>query len=332
MIQGATGAGGVATVVKSLANGLMQQGCHVGQCASSPSEWRLLLSVARRSDVLLATHNFREAYVACAIGALLRKPVVVWFHGPLSEVLAQARAGFAKRLWLRWFYRCAAYFVFVSASSSQSFAQFMQGTAFRSKGLTVIPNALPPIAHPKAPLPPKLDGIVRIGYVGRLSPEKNPHLLIGMLRALPSRFQLTVVGDGPLRSDLEAASADLAQANRIRFLGHRSDIAAFYGTQDLTVLTSLYEGCAMAVLESLQAGVPCVAVPIPSLQEMLQEHAPYLLAETSTAAALAHAVEATLQHPAAELVQDLQKVMGHYQYSDFLQRWHTLLKSTVAAC
>lgn len=333
MIHGAPGAGGVATVVQSLADGLLQRGCQITHGPSSLAGWRLLLSAARQSQVLLATHNFRAAYVGWVMGALLRKPVVVWVHGPLSEVLEQAGASPGKRQWLRWFYRRAVHFVFVSESSKRSFERFMQGLPLQCKSATVIANALVPRSE-TGPSSRKNgnDGIVRIGYVGRLSPEKNPHLLIDLMRALPAHFQLTVLGDGPLRDQLETASTDLADSGRIRFLGHQADSAAFYGTQDLTVLTSRYEGCPMAVLESLQADVPCVGVPIPSLEEMLQDSAPYLLAKDGTADALAAAVVAVLERPRPQVAQDLQKTLVRYRHSDFVERWHQLLTHAAVAC
>ena len=279
---------------------------------------------------MLATHNFRPAYVAWALGVLLRKPVVVWFHGPLSEVLAQAGTSPSKRQWLRWFYRRAVHLVFVSNSSKRSFELFMQGLPMQCQSEAVIVNALPPRAA-TAPPSPRVDGTVHVGYVGRLSPEKNPHLLIEMMRALPARFRLTLLGDGPLRDELEAASCDLAQAGRIRFLGYQQDSAEFYATQDLTVMTSLYEGCPMVMLESLHAGVPCVGVPIPSLQEMTQEHAPYLMAKDNTASALADAVFATLNYPSQQRTLDLQRILTRYRHPDFVLRWHELLINA-AAC
>ncbi|RYF06884.1 MAG: glycosyltransferase [Comamonadaceae bacterium] len=330
MIHGAPVGGGVATVVESLTAGLRQSGCHVSHSSSSPAEWKTLLAAVRQSNVMLATHNFRPAYVAWALGVLLRKPVVVWFHGPLSEVLAQAGTSRSKRQWLRWLYRRAIHLVFVSHSSKRSFDLFMEGLPMQRESEAVIVNALLPRPE-TAPPSPRDDGTVHVGYVGRLSPEKNPHLLIEMMRSLPARFRLTLLGDGPLRGELEDASYDLAQAGRIRFLGYQQDSAAFYATQDLTVLTSLYEGCPMAMLESLQAGVPCVGVPIPSLQEMTQEHAPYLLAKDNTASALADAVFATLNYPSEQRTLDLQQILIGYRHADFVLRWHQLLVNA-AAC
>ena len=331
MVHGTPGAGGVATAVRSLSQALEQEGCQLLHACAAAADGASLLWAAARSDIIVATHNCRAAYVAWALGTLLRKPVVVWVHGPLSEVLSQAGASSAKRSWLRWFYRRPMDLVFVSASSRQSFAHFMQGTLLQPARQTVIVNALAPGGQEQR-LVARPDGVVRVGYVGRLSTEKNPHLLIAMMRALPGNFQLTVLGEGPLRQAMESAAEDLAAAGRVRFMGHQPATDAFYRTQDVTVVTSHYEGCPMTVLESLQAGVPCVAVPIPSLQEMLMEQAPYLLAQSGTAVALADAVLTTLQRPKPLRDADIEQVLSRYGYAEFKLRWHRLLSSAVYPC
>lgn len=333
MVHGAPGAGGVATVVRSLTAGLLHKGWHVTHAPASPMRWRTLLAMAKDSQVLLATHNFRAAYVAWLVGAVLRKPVVVWVHGPLNEVLEEAKASQLKRRWLRLFYqRRALHFAFVSDASRQSFNRFLGAQHPPKPGhQSIIANAVEP--HTKPPQPTSResqDDRVRIGYVGRLSPEKDPHLLIDLMHALPPQFHLTVLGDGPMRQELQAAAAPLIAEGRITWMGHRPDSAGFYATQDLTVLTSRYEGCPMAALESLAAGVPCFGVPIPALQEMFQHDAPYLLARDRTARALAEAIQAGLERPRALVQRDLNAVLTHYRHSDFVERWHQLLAQAAA--
>ena len=321
----------MATVARSLSKGLEQQGYTLVLGAVAAADTGALVLAAARSDIIVATHCFGVAYVAWALGTLLRKPVVVWVHGPLIDLLSLAGASNAKRWWLKWFYRRRVHLVFVSESSRQSFEQFMEGPARQLASRTVIVNALAGGGQiPRRP--PSSDGVVRIGYVGRLAPQKNPSLLLELMRALPENFHLAVLGDGPLREALESEAHDLVAAGRVRFMGYQSATDAFYAAQDLTVITSLYEGCPMTVLESLQAGVPCVAVPIPSLQEMLMEQAPYLLAQSGTAAALADAVLTALQRPKPLLDADMKRVLSRYGHTEFQLRWHSLLSSVARPC
>ena len=75
-----------------------------------------------------------------------------------------------------------------------------------------------------------------------------------------------------------------------------------------------------------------MAVPIPSLQEMLMEQAPYLLAQSGTAVALADAVLTTLQRPKPLRDADIEQVLSRYGYAEFKLRWHSLLSSAVYPC
>lgn len=146
------------------------------------------------TDVLLATHSFGPAYAAWALGRALGKPWVPWVHGPLQEVLDEARSTPAKRAWLRWLYRRVPRFVFISRHARTSLEGFL-GQPLPDARAHVIPNAL---RLPRAPLrtAPTASGTVELGYVGRLSPEKQPERLIAMLRLLPPRYRLSLRATG----------------------------------------------------------------------------------------------------------------------------------------
>lgn len=319
--------GGVRTISRTLCQALRQHGWAVRELALSESGWRQRWAAARQCDVLLASHNFRPAYLAWLLGALLRKPVLVWVHGPLQEVLVQARTGVFKRCWLRWLYRRVPYLVFVSRATRDSLLRFMQQPLGAHQHALVIANAVAQTAALDVVRPePSVDGIVQLGYVGRLSPEKQPGLLLSMLRLLPPRFRLTLVGDGPLRDELRQAGADLIANGRLTLAGAQPHGAALYTPWQLTVLASLYEGCPMTLLESLAAGVACVALPIAAIREVVAADAPYLLAHDVTARALADAVQAVCALPQRQLQLDMARVLARHQLDDFVQRWQAVLR------
>jgi len=100
-----------------------------------------------------------------------------------------------------------------------------------------------------------------LGHIGRFSPQKNHVLLLDafaqLVRIRPNA-RLLLVGDGPLRSEMERKAKSLGLAERVRFLGLRSDIPELLGTLDLFVLPSLYEGLGIVLIEAQAAGVPCL--------------------------------------------------------------------------
>lgn len=325
--------GGVRTISSTLCQALRQRGWTVRELALSESGWCQRWSAARQCDVLLASHNFRPAYLAWVIGMLLRKPMLVWVHGPLQQVLAQAQTGVLKRCWLRWLYRRIPYFVCVSHATRDSFLRFMQQPLGAHQHAVVIANAVAQSA-PTGTAPPELaaKAVIQLGYIGRLSPEKQPGLLLAMLRLLPPRFRLTLVGDGPLRDELRQAGADLIVNGRLTLAGAQPHGAALYTPWRLTVLASRYEGCPMTVLESLAAGVACVGVPIPAMREVLGDDAPYLLARDASAQALADAVQAVCALPQRQLQADMSRVLARHQLADFVQSWQAVLQQAAARC
>ena len=86
----------------------------------------------------------------------------------------------------------------------------------------------------------------------------------------------------------------------------------------------------MAVLESLAAGRPCVALPIPALREMLGPDMPYALARDCSAPALAQAVQTVCAMPHEQLARDMARVLRRYSPERFAQGWLRVLQE--AAC
>ncbi|GMK39898.1 putative glycosyltransferase EpsF [Paenibacillus sp. CCS19] len=100
-----------------------------------------------------------------------------------------------------------------------------------------------------------------LGHIGRFSPQKNHSLLLDafaqLLRIRPNA-RLLLVGDGPLRPEMERKAKSLGLGDRARFLGLRSDVPELLGTLDAFVLPSLYEGLGIVLIEAQAAGVPCL--------------------------------------------------------------------------
>lgn len=108
--------------------------------------------------------------------------------------------------------------------------------------------------------------------VGRLAPEKDLATLIRaaarVVAELPE-FELDIVGDGPLRTELEKQVADAGLARHVRLLGERHDVAALLGQAGLYVSSSLIEGVSLTLLEAMAVGLPVVATAVGGTPEVV---------------------------------------------------------------
>jgi glycosyltransferase involved in cell wall biosynthesis len=107
-------------------------------------------------------------------------------------------------------------------------------------------------------------------HVGRMDQQKNHMAMIRGFASLPARpkTRLLLVGDGPLRPEIERLIDELGAAERIDLLGIRSDIPRLHAAADIFLLPSLWEGRPVALMEALASGLPCVLSPIKQMTDV----------------------------------------------------------------
>jgi glycosyltransferase involved in cell wall biosynthesis len=337
-------------MTQTLQLALQEQGFEVTALPWQQTKFGELLYEARQSDILVASHNFGPTYCGVALKTLAHKPLVSWVHGPLLEVLQMSKASLWKRRWLKHVYGYVDRFVCVSQTTENSLLGFLSGSRAQTKdnshrgnssttssGKTprtvVIPNALTPLTGNTESFVSDVNTTsstdLSIGYIGRLSQEKRPHLLLQTLRALPDDAHLSVVGDGVLRPELEDAGKDLMANGRLKFLGRQVSNQNLYTPYQVTLLTSKYEGCPMTALESLACGVPCVALPIPAMRELFALDAPYLLAHDETPQALAIAVLNLMRTPKEQVQKDIARITSKHSPPKFGHSWRIAIQSLI---
>jgi glycosyltransferase involved in cell wall biosynthesis len=113
-----------------------------------------------------------------------------------------------------------------------------------------------------------------IGVVGRLVPEKRVKDLIwaaDLLRVLHDNLRLLVIGDGPLRVQLEQYARLASDLDHIQFLGERADAWRIMPHLDVLWNASENRGQSIAILEAMAAGVPVIASDTPMNREFVVE-------------------------------------------------------------
>lgn len=149
------------------------------------------------------------------------------------------------------------------------------------------------------PLParpaPRRDALpLRVGAVGRLTPQKGFDVLLDAVARLRDRghaLQVLIAGHGRDAAALQRRAAGLP----VEFLGRCHDVPALLRSLDVFCLPSRAEALSLALLEAVAHGLPCVSTTVGDTAEALDGAA--LLVPPSDAAALADALGRVLTDP-----------------------------------
>lgn len=96
--------------------------------------------------------------------------------------------------------------------------------------------------------------------VARLVPQKGHALLLEAYKASGINLKLVIVGEGPLKSELEAKARSLGIADQVFFAGKRRNPYPWMKQAELFVLASEYEGLGIVLTEAMACGTPILAV------------------------------------------------------------------------
>ncbi|KQY52665.1 glycosyltransferase [Lysobacter sp. Root494] len=138
-----------------------------------------------------------------------------------------------------------------------------------------------------------------IGTVGRLNVVKDQANLVHALARLPADVALVLVGDGPLRDELERCAREAGVAARVRFLGDRGDVHRLLPGLDLFALPSRSEGYSIALLEAAASALPIVATDVGGNAEIVRHGAMGELVPADDTEALAGALSRVLADEAS---------------------------------
>jgi glycosyltransferase involved in cell wall biosynthesis len=140
----------------------------------------------------------------------------------------------------------------------------------------------------------------RIGYVGRLAPQKRADLLVRAFGRTRERASLLVVGDGPDRGLVTRLAAESPAADRITLAGfvEHSRVPAVLASLDVLVLPSAYEEMGSVLTEAMAAGLPVVASDVGGIPEVVRHGDTGLLVPPGDVDALAAALDRVTAEPA----------------------------------
>jgi len=141
---------------------------------------------------------------------------------------------------------------------------------------------------------------VLIGTVATFRPVKGLHTMLeamALVAKTAAHAKLVLLGDGPLKPDLEATVRRLGLESVVRFPGWRVDATRLLPAMDVFVLSSLSEGISLALLEAMAARVPVVATEVGGNREIIKGPNCGLLVPPQSPRDLAHALLSLIGNP-----------------------------------
>lgn len=284
---------------------------------------RWLASTLRSFGASLAHgHEFSMAVYGAWAARRAGIPYVVTMHG--SRYYAER---LRRRLAMRWAVGTSSRLVAVSHQLARALKDDLW---LRPSRVTVVANGVR-AGHARAGSLRSELGLAResrlLLAVGNLYPVKGHKVLLTALALLKDRHptvHVAIAGRGDEAGVLQSAARQRGIADRVHFLGLRSDIPSLLDSADIFVLPSLSEGLPLALLEAMFAGRPIVATRVGEVPTALNGGDAGLVVEPGDAVALATALDRLLSNPAKARQLGLRaalRAVDEYDVSHMLARY-----------
>ncbi len=284
------------TSTSSTATSLAERGITVHRVPMRRTPLHPDLAVAvRRTRRLVQSEEVDVVHGHATVGGVVarlaaigtRTPAVYTPNGlhPSALVVAAERA-------LAWRTRR---FVAVSASEADDLVRRLGVARDR---IVVVPNGIDLTAPPAAADLRTELGLAPttslIGWVGRLSRQKAPDVLVAAAVAVPDDVHVVLVGGGPQAADVAAQVGRLGLRDRVHLLGHRPRAAALIPQFDVVALPSRWEGAPYVPLEAFRAGTPVVVSDVTGSRDTVTHDVDGLVVPPDDVEALAAALNRVL--------------------------------------
>jgi teichuronic acid biosynthesis glycosyltransferase TuaC len=225
-------------------------------------------------DLVDAHYVYPDGFAAIQLGRFFKKPVVVSARG--SDINLYRTFPLIRKL-LQYVLRRADSVIAVSQALKQAMVQL----GIPERRISSIPNGVDtekffPFSREQARRQLGLQCSRLLLSVGNLTSNKGFDLLIGALPIVIEKLDkedihLAIVGEGPVRNQLEAMIFKLKLDGRVRLIGAvpHAELRLWYSAADVFCLASHREGWPNVILESLACGTPVVATPAGGIPEIL---------------------------------------------------------------
>lgn len=173
----------------------------------------------------------------------------------------------------------------------------------------------------------------RIVNVGRLSEQKNQHLLIRAFSEISSQFPdytLEIYGDGELKDNLLSVISNYKLSSKIKLKGTTKDITNAIRNASLFVLSSDFEGVPNALIEAMALGIPCISTDCKpgGARTLINNNINGLITPIGDSESLSNAMAFMLNNPhkAEEMATNAQIIAEELSPQSTYSKWELFLK------
>lgn len=347
--------GGVQSVVRDLADGLVERG-HQVRIVSIFGQDEVATSAGVERRAVSGKPGFIRplwAAIVCSYHILRYRPDVVNSHAVHANLVVGTLAFIARRpRYVRtlhsvneggrihaWLMRRTRRFTDVHVAVSEAVRRaHCESGAVASADVVVVRNGVDVERFSysaqareryRAELAVGADVSVLVN-VGRLTPAKDHRLLLSAFgqvrRERAGGLVLWLVGDGELRPEVEQWIADEGLEGAVRLLGARSDIPELLSAADLFVMSSAWEGYPVCILEACASGLPVVATDVGGVGEAIGVTGSGTLVSHGSAPELAHGIAMALETEQRGALREQSAVSDGISTSEMVETWEGVLE------
>lgn len=320
--------GGAETLVVNLVPRLQQMGNEVDVCVFNGVETPLmhrLKETAPKTRIIALGHGYYNPFYILKLARLMRQYDIVHTHNSspqlfvaLASVLCSGElcstehtTSNRKRGWKwyapveSWMYSRYGHIICISDIAEQKLREYMKGDWLRKGSplysrISTINNGVDVdaihLAEPNADLLRLKQDRKAIVMVAGFRVAKDQDCLVRALKRLDrTKYELWLVGIGVRMGEVKQLVQEQGVADRVRFLGLRTDVPSILKAADMVVMASHWEGLSLSNIEGMSAGKPFLASDVNGLREVTQDWG--LLFPESDDEALARLIDGLCNNP-----------------------------------
>jgi glycosyltransferase involved in cell wall biosynthesis len=265
----------VSGVGSSYTEALCRSGVETRECPALQREIRPLADLRALKDLrgiikryrpdLVSTHTAKAGFLGRLACKPLDIPCLFTAHGwAFSPGVPEPR-----RTLYQCFERLAAPLADKIICVSEHDRRLAIGVGMPSDRLVTIHNGMPDIP-PSLRANPEATDLTRIVMIARFDEQKDHETILQAFQGLEGAH-LDFVGGGPSLDRIRDVARRLGVSDRVRFLGHRDDVAAILARSQIFALISKWEGFPRSTLEAMRAGLPVVVSDVGGASEAVEE-------------------------------------------------------------